>query len=77
MLAYLCSFFISENKNRMYIENKMSEINDPCEIPVRIARAIEIDFQRSVDCFHAEDERGLLHSICPSVCFLSMCSRFT
>ena len=36
----------------------------------------EIDFQRSVDCFYAEDERSLLHSICSSVCFLSMCSRF-
>ena len=76
MFAYLCSFFISKNKNRMYIENKMSEIDDFCEISVRIARAIEIDFQRSVDCFYAEGERDFLHSIFSSVCFLSMCSRF-
>ena len=39
-------------------------------------KIIGVDFQRSVDCFHAEDERGFLHSICSSVCFLSMCSRF-
>ena len=39
MFAYLCSFFISENKNRIYIENKMGKIGDPCGIPVRIARA--------------------------------------
>ena len=37
---------------------------------------IEVDFQRSVDCFYVEDKRRLLHSICSSVCFLSMCSRF-
>ena len=41
------------------------------------AMATGVDFQRPVDCFHAEGERGLLHSICPPVCFLSMCSRST
>ena len=39
MFAYLCSFFISENNNRIYIKNKMSEIDDFCEISVRISRA--------------------------------------
>ena len=39
MFAHLCLFFISENKNRIYIENKMNEINDLCEVLVRIARA--------------------------------------
>ena len=39
MFAYLCLFFIFENKNRIYIENKMSEINDFCGISVRTTRA--------------------------------------
>ena len=39
MFAYLCSFFIFENKNRIYIEKKMSKIDDCCKILVRIARA--------------------------------------
>ena len=38
MFAYFCLFFIIENKNRTYIENKMSEIDDLCEIPACIAR---------------------------------------
>ena len=39
MFAYLSLFFIFENKNRIYIENQMSKIDDLCEISVRIARA--------------------------------------
>ena len=38
MFAYLCLFFILENKNRIYIEDEINEINDLCEISVRIAR---------------------------------------
>ena len=39
MFAYLCLFFIFKNKNRMYIQNKMSKIEDFCEISMRIVRA--------------------------------------
>ena len=52
MFAYLCSLFIFENKNRIYIENKISEISDPCEISVRIARAA---------CFLSSNDNSINH----------------
>ena len=54
MFAYLCLFFISENKNRIYIENKMNEINESCEILVRIVRAT---------CFFSSDVNSVFRLI--------------
>ena len=54
MFAYLCSFFIFENKNRIQIENKMSEIDDPCVISVCIARTA---------CFFSSNANSIFRSI--------------
>ena len=76
----------SHTSSRFALKNKynIGETGNFCETPaftllivlVFSSKIIEVDCQRSVDCFHAEDERDFLHSICPSVYFLSMCSRF-
>ena len=39
IFASLCWFFISKNKNQICIKRKMNEIDDFCEISMRIARA--------------------------------------
>ena len=54
IFAYFASFFISENKNRIYIENKIDEMSDFCEISVRIARAA---------CFFSSNANFIFQSI--------------
>ena len=39
MFVYVCLILIFDNKNRIYIENKMSKIDNLCGISVAIARA--------------------------------------